>query len=268
MLTALILGLLVGAAMGITGAGGGVLAVPALVTGLGLSMQQAAPIALIAMVGSAGSGALEGLRHQLVRYRAAMLIALFSLPFTTLGIRGAHALPQTTLMRVFVVVMLISAVRSFRQASTAGAATDTGSSLCGLGPIDIQTGRFIWSPKTATVLASIGAIAGFMAGLLGVGGGFVIVPMLRRFTQLSIHSAVATALLIIALVSLGGVVISGLAGGMHVPLQITAMFALASIAGMLVSRHFAHRLSAAQVQRAFAVLLIIVGIGLGWKSFA
>ncbi len=266
MLTALLLGLLIGTVMGITGAGGGVLAVPALVTGLGWSMQQAAPVALIAMVGSAGAGAIEGLLHRLVRYRAAILIALISLPFTSLGILAAHALPQAVLMRIFVLIMLISAIRSLRNTKRVDQTIDTSSTLCALGPIDSNTGRFIWSIRTASVLASIGGIAGFMAGLLGVGGGFVIVPMLRRFTQLSIHSAVATALLIIALVSAGGVA-SNLAHGVELPLQITATFSAASIGGMLISRRFAHRLSAAQVQRAFALLLIVVAIGLGWQSF-
>jgi uncharacterized membrane protein YfcA len=67
MVISLILGILVGAILGLTGAGGGILAVPALVAGMGLSMQQAAPMALVAVAGSAVLGALEGLRKKLVR---------------------------------------------------------------------------------------------------------------------------------------------------------------------------------------------------------
>jgi len=264
MTLTLLIGLLVGAIMGITGAGGGVLAVPALVTLLGMSMQEAAPVALVAMVGAAGAGAIEGLQRHIVRYRAAILIALVSLPFTSLGVQAAHALPQQILMRIFVLVMLISAVRSWQQAGQDTPA-DRASKFTSLGPIHGETGRFIWTPVSAAVLAMIGALTGFMAGLLGVGGGFIIVPMLRRFTQLSIHGAVATALLIIALISSGGVV-STVAHGARLPWSLTIVFASAAMSGMLISRRLARKLSAQQVLRAFAALLLVVSLGLGIKS--
>jgi uncharacterized protein len=62
MLTSLILGAIVGAVLGLTGAGGGILAVPALVAGMGWPMQQATPVALVAVAGSAAIGALEAFR--------------------------------------------------------------------------------------------------------------------------------------------------------------------------------------------------------------
>ena len=94
MLISLLLGVLVGAVLGLTGAGGGILAVPALVVGLGWSMQQAAPVALIAVAGGAGIGALDGFRQKLVRYRAAALMAVIGIPVTALGIRAAQAVSQ------------------------------------------------------------------------------------------------------------------------------------------------------------------------------
>ena len=72
------LSLLMGAAVGIvlalTGAGGGILAVPLLVFGLHLQMSQAAPVGLLAVGLAASVGALLGLREGVVRYRAALLI--------------------------------------------------------------------------------------------------------------------------------------------------------------------------------------------------
>lgn len=59
MLISLVLGSIVGAVLGLTGAGGGILAVPALVVGMGWPMQQATPVALVAVAGSAALGALE-----------------------------------------------------------------------------------------------------------------------------------------------------------------------------------------------------------------
>ena len=115
MVISLILGILVGAILGLTGAGGGILAVPALVAGMGLSMQQAAPMALVAVAGSAVLGALEGLRKKLVRYRAAMLMAITGVPFTLVGLHVAQAIPQHWLMGLFGVIMLIVGVRLLLQ---------------------------------------------------------------------------------------------------------------------------------------------------------
>lgn len=108
MLISLILGSLVGAVLGMTGAGGGILAVPALVAGMGWSMQQATPVALIAVAGSAAIGTAEAWRRRLVRYRAALVMTAAGMPMTSLGVRLAHRLPQRLLMLMFALVMLSS----------------------------------------------------------------------------------------------------------------------------------------------------------------
>ncbi|MDB5815164.1 MAG: sulfite exporter TauE/SafE family protein [Rhodocyclales bacterium] len=259
MFIAVILGIALGLVMGVTGAGGGILAVPSLVTGLGWSMQQAAPVALIAVSCAAALGTAEGLRHNLVRYRAAMLMAALSLPFTALGILVAHALSQVLLMRIFGAVMVLVALRMLLQGRNA--AQQQASTLCALGPIHHDTGRFHWSLTTAGVLAAIGALTGFTSGLLGVGGGFVVVPMLRKFTELSVHSIVATALLVVALVGAGGVV-TAVAHGASLPMPATLLFSIAAVAGMLAGRHISKRLAPHHIQRTFAVVLLGVAVAL------
>jgi uncharacterized membrane protein YfcA len=87
MALALVLGVLVGLTMGLTGAGGGILAVPTLVVGLRWTMHQATPVALMAVALGAAVGAIEGLYQRLVRYRAAALMALAGIPATALGYR-------------------------------------------------------------------------------------------------------------------------------------------------------------------------------------
>jgi uncharacterized protein len=265
MILSLLLGIIVGAVMGLTGAGGGILAVPALVAGMGWSMQQAGPVALIAVAGGSALGAAEAWRHGLVRYRAAFLIAAIGLPFTSIGIRVAHAMPQAGLMFLFACVMLVAAARALlrARADVSNAADAHGA----MGRIDPDTGRFHWNRQTALLFAVIGAIAGFLSGLLGVGGGFVIVPLLRRYTNVSMHGIVATSLLVIALVGAGGVV-AAMAQGVSLPAAATALFAAATATGMLLGRILAKRLSGPQVQRGFALVLIVVALGLLAKTLA
>jgi len=258
MTLSLLLGILIGAVMGLTGAGGGILAVPALVAGMGWSMQQAAPVALIAVSGGAALGAAEAWRRRLVRYRAAFLIAAIALPFTALGLRLAQVLPQRVLLVLFAWALLMSALRSAWKLRHAQAAVGAPGAL---GRINPDTGRFHWNWPTAFLFAAIGAIAGFMTGLLGVGGGFVIVPLLQRFTNVSMHGVVATTLLVIALVGGSGVVMA-LGQGATLPWPATALFAFATAAGLLLARWGGRRLDERHVQAGFAAVLVGVALWL------
>ncbi|MBV8619776.1 MAG: sulfite exporter TauE/SafE family protein [Curvibacter sp.] len=258
----LLLGALVGAVLGLTGAGGGMLAVPALVVGLHWSMQQAAPVALIAVAFGAAVGAVEGLRRGLVRYRAAVCMALSGIPFSSLGQWLAHRLSQQVLLLAFSLLMLWVAQRLWRQARAGQEARLLPTRL---GLIDPATGRFLWSPATLGLVAGIGALTGFMTGLLGVGGGFVIVPLLRRFTRLPMQGIVATSLLVIALVG-GGAVLNAWWRGQPFPAQETLLFSGATALGMLAGRRAAAHLSARQVQQGFALVLAGVALGLMLKA--
>ncbi|WP_394778334.1 sulfite exporter TauE/SafE family protein [Undibacterium sp.] len=264
LFVSLFLGVLVGSVMGLTGAGGGSIAVPALVAGLGWTMQQAMPVALLAVTGGAALGAVEGLRKKLVRYRAAVVMALVGFPFTALGVRVAHTMSQQWLMIVFAVVLVIISVRLLLQHRVPEGSELHKHAVC---QINAQTGRFDWTLTTGLIIGAIGGLAGFCTGLLGVGGGFVIVPMLRRFTNVSMHGAVATSLLVITLVGASAVG-SALQHGAQLPLAFTLSFVLATACGMLAGRLFARRLSAHAVQRSFATMLLVVAAGLLLKAAA
>jgi uncharacterized membrane protein YfcA len=255
---AIAIGVSVGLIMGLTGAGGGMLALAALVLLLDWNMQIATPVALMAVTAGAYIGGIDGLRKKLVRYRAALLMALMGAPMAVAGVQAARMVSQKWLMICFALVLIWVAIRLIMQnRSTSGDELDKPT-YARLNP---ETGRFDWTLHAATVIASIGGVAGFMTGLLGVGGGFVIVPLLRHYTNLTMHAAVATSLLVIAFVGTVGVS-AALVGGVVVPREFTAVFIAATIIGMFVGRRLIARLSAATVQKLFAMLLLLVAFGM------
>lgn len=265
MTLVLVLGIFIGAIMGLTGAGGGILAVPVLVAGMHWTMQQAAPVALIAVAAGAAVGAIDGFRHRLVRYKAAILMAICGIPVTRLGQYWAHLLPQYFLMGGFALLMLVVSWRFYKQSKQTQ--LNAEEDALRLAFISSETGKFIWTPVAAMVLAAIGMLTGLMTGLLGVGGGFLIVPLMRRFTHLAVPGIVATSLFVITLVGSGGVV-NALIAGAELPVVETSSFVGAMITGMLIGRRVSRKLQAWQVQRGFAALLFSISLYMLAKAYS
>jgi uncharacterized protein len=263
MFVVIVLGVLIGAIMGLTGAGGGILAVPVLVAGMHWTMQQAAPVALISVASGAAVGAIDGFRHRLVRYKAAIVMALWGVPMTRFGQNLAQILPQYLLLGLFALLMLIVSWRFYQQSKQVPAASDDALRLAF---INQDTGKFIWTLPATLILSSIGMLTGLMTGLLGVGGGFLIVPLLRRFTHLAMPGIVATSLFVITLVGGGGVA-SALLNGVSLPIVETCSFVAVMIIGMLFGRVISRRLQPAHVQRVFSVLLAFVAIYMFIKAW-
>lgn len=257
MLT-ILFGLLVGVVLGLTGAGGGILAIPALTLGLGWTLAQATPVALLAVGAAAAVGALDGLRKGMVRYKAAALMATIGSLTSPIGLHLAGLLPATALTLMFGGLMVFVAGRMFLQAradSREGAGAGALEKNCMLNP---QTGRLTWNARCGLTLVSIGATSGLLTGLLSVGGGFLIVPAFRKFSDVRIHAVVSTSLMVVALVALGT-----LGNLMHQGVSLSGegvMFIAGTLGGMVAGRFIAPKLSAQWLQQGFAALCAAVAI--------
>ncbi|ONO47352.1 hypothetical protein A8D80_16590 [Burkholderia cenocepacia] len=255
-LTGGLLGLIIGAVLGLTGAGGGIFAVPALVFGLGMDIRSAAPVALLAVGAAAALGAVQGLRRGIVRHKAAMVLAAAGTVTAPLGVQLAHWLSPRWLNMVFVAIMLIIAYRMFLSSRSPQADSDLGDEQAKACKVSKDTGRFLWNLRTATTLGSIGVVSGLATGMLGVGGGFIIVPALAHFSELRMHSIVATSLMVIALLSAVTVFIAWSHG-----LLLTAptwAFVLTALVGMAGGRAVALRIPSKMLQRVFSITCVSV----------
>jgi hypothetical protein len=256
-----LLGFIIGLVMGITGAGGGVLAVPALVFGLGLTMQQAAPIALVGVCLAAWVGTVEGLRRRVVRWRAAIVIALAAWPFAAAGVALAQRVSDLALRIVFIGVLVFVAWRQVASRSPRDDAEQLPAARGHVAALHPDTGRFVWNARAWAGFGAIGGVMGLMSGLLGVSGGFVLVPLLMRFTPLNASMLVCTSLMVSALVTGFGAAMS-VNHGASLPWPATAWFAAALIAGMLGGRVIARRLPDRWIRRAFLAMVLGIAVAM------
>lgn len=255
------IGLFVGLVLALTGAGGSILAVPLLAFSLNLSMVEAAPIGLLAVMLASAIAAIQGLRVGLVRYKAATLIASFGIIFAPLGVWLAHRTPNKLLSLVFALVLVYVAWQMWKHSGNdLQMELDKPAPACEVNP---ATSKLFWTAPCTKRLISTGSVAGFLSGLLGVGGGFVIVPTLHKVTNLDMKSIVATSLAVVALVSIMSIVAYITQHAIH--WQIAIPFSLATILGMLAGRFLSNKISNQAIQRTFAFLAFLIAIALAVK---
>jgi len=214
---------------------------------------------------AAFTGAALGFREGVLRYRAAGLIGTVGLLVAPLGVWLAHQLPARPLMLGFALILFWTA---WRMAGFAAGASDADRELppCVVNP---REGRLRWTAPCAWALAGTGAVSGLLSGLLGVGGGFVIVPSLTRYTDLDLRSIATTSLAVIAMVSVSGLVAASRYGSLD--WTVALPFGGAATLALLVGRRLAMRLPVRVLHRSFAavsavVALLMVARGLGWLT--
>lgn len=258
----LIFGAVVGLSLGLTGGGGAIFAVPLLVYGLSVPTRDAVGVSLAAVGATSLVGFLNRWRSTQVEIRTGLLFAAAGMLGAPIGAWLAGLLPETLLLSLFAGLMFVVAIRLWQQASrlTAKSAELTCSTTDDRdGPTcrRDEAGTLILNTRCAVLLLGVGVVTGVLSGLFGVGGGFVIVPALVLFSGMSIHRAVGTSLLVIALVSVSGVA-SHLWAGRVISPELTGMFVLGGVAGLFAGQAIGQRLSGPLLQKSFVVAILAV----------
>jgi uncharacterized membrane protein YfcA len=247
------LGFLIGLSLGALGGGGSILAVPALVYGAGQSPQDATTTSLMLV----GIASLVGMASH---WRAGRVQVRTGLTFGLIGIGGSIAgsalnreLDPNVLLLMFSGLVCVAAWRMVTGCPTCtrvgerAALSETGSP---------SRPRMDW--RLAVTVLAAGTAVGFLTGLFGVGGGFVIVPALALVLKLPMPQAIGTSLLVIAVNS--AVALTSRAASASIDLGVTLPFVIAAIAGVLTGGRVADRLDPKRSLRWFAALLVAVAV--------
>ena len=254
-MTIIILGIFVGLVMGLTGAGGGIIGLPLLVFFLDISMVDAAPIALSAVTIAATLAGIIGLYKGTVRYKAVIIMTVAGSLISPLGVFLAHKIDNYYLMIIFAIILAYIAYKTIRDSDSEIDLSHDRLMPCA---ISTENGRFIWTRNCSISIIFSGAIAGFFSGLLGVGGGFIIVPVLHRFTNLSVESVIATSLAVIALISISVLLTTIVHTDMSWSLAM--LFSAGAIVGVLLGKSLLTKIKVNYLKYGFSLLTIIVAV--------
>lgn len=274
MFTPLIIGAAVGLVLGLTGAGGSLFAVPLLMLGLGLATGEATGLALGAVAVSALWGVVSRLPRGDIVWLPALVLSISGALLAPAGRLLAVQLPDQVLMGGFVVLVLWVAARMWRQAQREPAAASVTRASAGAKVFEAEqplcrfspSGRLEMRPSCLMGILLGGAITGLLSGLFGVGGGFVIVPLLVLLTGLSMGAAVATSLAVIAVVSTSGFA-SYLWLGESMNYGLLAWLSGGGVLGMIAGSLLALRLAGPRLQRLFVIMMLIVTAGALWLQW-
>jgi uncharacterized membrane protein YfcA len=235
------LGLVIGVLLGLLGGGGSILAVPALVYGAGEPLARAVPASLLVVGISSATALLPRLRGGQVRWRIALVFGASGMLSAFAGAAVNRLLPEDVVLLGFAALMIAAGVRMLRPSGDAG------------GDCALPGGGVNWRGCLPKSIAS-GIAVGFLTGLFGVGGGFLIIPALVLLLGLPMTIAVGTSLVIVTLNSAAG--FTAHAGNVQLEWQLLAGFTGAAVAGSLLASRVTERIDAQRLQRGFAVLVL------------
>jgi uncharacterized membrane protein YfcA len=237
------LGLAIGILLGLLGAGGSILAVPALVYGAGQPLSVAVPTSLLVVGISAAAAVVPRVRAGHVQWRLAAVVGAAGVPAAFAGTAVNRQLDPRIVLLGFAVVMAAAAVRMLREQPEVG------------GDCALPGGGVNWRGCLPKAIGT-GAVVGFLTGLFGVGGGFLLVPALVLLLGLTMTVAVGTSLLIVTLNAAAG--FAAHAGTASIDYPVAAGFTVAAVAGSMLAGRYATRLPPAALRRGFAGLVLAV----------
>jgi uncharacterized membrane protein YfcA len=241
------LALLVGLSLGLLGGGGSILTVPIFVYILDIEAKAAIAMSLAVVGGTSLIGALRHGQVGNVNARVALIFGPVAMIGTYLGARLSVFFSGAMQLALFAVVMLLAAFFMLRES------------------LALPTPRRPRRPGLALVLiVAEGLFVGVLTGLVGVGGGFLIVPVLVLLTGLPMKQAVGTSLLVIALKSFAG--FAGYVGQVDVNWGFMAGFTAVAIVGIWIGAHLLQYVSQVVLKRAFAVLLLVMGFWILYQN--
>lgn len=233
---ALVLAIAIGMVLGLLGGGGSILAVPALTMLLHFTPKEAVVISLSMVAVAAFAGAVGAFVRGTLPLATGLTVGIAATAGAVVGGFAGARLSDATQLRMLGIVMLVAATLMFWRPVTHSAPAQQ---------------------RSLPVMLLLGFPLGMLTGLIGVGGGFLIVPALVIVARLPMREAAGASLVVITMAAASG--LTGYLGNTPLALSFIIPFALLAAAGTLAGGAIAHRLPQQRLQQVFAATLVVLG---------
>ncbi len=230
---------------GIFGAGGSILLVPILVYVLDLPVKMALGMSLLILVLTGGIATLAHAHSRNVSWKIGLRWAAVGIFGSYLGGRFAEHVPEAALLTMFAAVVVTASIAMIRRRGPDKART----------PV-----THIDMPK----VFGVALVLGFFTGMIGVGGGFLLVPALVLVCGVDVKLAIGTSLLVITINSLGGFI--GFAAHESFPAGLTATVASLTAAGGFIGERLGKPLPSHRLRPAFGMFLLLIGTAMAVQN--
>ena len=253
----------VGLILGLIGSGGSILSVPILVYLFGINPVTATAYSLFIVGTTSLIGSIKNLRNKLINYSTTLLFSLSAvitvyitrrylihlIPETIISSESIYLTKNQLIMLLFALLMLVAGFLMIKR---------TPKTIVGLK----QTKTI--APNKFLIFAE-GSLIGFLTGLVGAGGGFIIIPILVILSDLRMKAAIATSLAIISLKSLIGFV--GDIQNLEINWMFLLIFTSISVAGIFIGQQFSQKVPDNKLKMVFGLFVIGIAFSILFIEF-
>ncbi len=251
--------LLIGIVLGLIGGGGSILTVPVLVYLLAINPVTATAYSLFVVGISSLVGAIQNIKNKLVDFRTAIVFAIPAfiavyltrrflvpaIPDILFTIHDHTVTKSIGIMVFFAIIMLLASISMIRN-----------------GAKEIEAPAIIKYNYPLIIVE--GVVVGFLTGIVGAGGGFLIIPALVLLAKLPMKKAVATSLLIIAIKSLIGFI--GDIENMDIDWSFLIPFTITAVLGIFLGIWLNKFVNGKKLKKGFGWFVLIMGIYIIFKE--
>ena len=285
---AALVGVGVGVLSGLLGIGGGTIMVPLFRLVFGMEPIVAAATSLFTIVPTSLSGMWKHAKNKTSLPRVGVVCGLAGACLSPVGVWAANVSPGWAIMGVAAVIVVYSSFTMLKKAMAApkGGAAKEGCQACekkatsdaaavsaavamapvaagGSGVAEAQAAPFEapaikLTPKYVAKVAFIGVIAGFMSGYVGVGGGFIMVPLFVSMLGIPMRLASGTSLTAVCILAIPGVIEQAVLGNIDYMVGVAMM--VGSIPGAIVGANLVKRVPERALRFAFALFLLLMAV--------
>ena len=263
---AVVVGLLVGVLSGLLGIGGGTIMVPIFRLGFGLSAIEATATSLFTIIPTSLSGCVTHIKNKTCIVPLGLAAGIGGAITSPLGVWLASISPAWLIMAAAAAIIGYSAVNMLRKAFSKPKAASQPTSQAAAQPASQDAPRsaapgdsaFKISRKHLLMGAAIGLGAGVASGYVGVGGGFIMVPLFLSVIGIPMKRASGTSLIAVTILAIPGVIEQALLGNVHFMIGIA--MAVGSIPGAVLGAQLVKRVPERTLRIMFGAFLLLMAV--------